>query len=108
MLRIKSASGFEIHAPNLEEIARDLETSLHARIGDVKGVRGATVTLKDDVITLVIEMDSKSWSEAEETVLSLVTAAVNDVHGLIASSEGNEPLASERIFNERGMALVSA
>lgn len=108
MLRIKSASGFEIHAPDLESIARDLEASLQTRIRNAKGVRGATVKLDHDVITLVIEMDSNSWTEAESTVLSLVHAAVNDVDGLIASSEGDEPLASERIFNERGMALVSA
>ena len=106
MIRIRTASGFELLASDFDEVTHHLREVLTNQLSDEHRVKSVLVSNDGDEVTLQLEVQAQSWSDAEEVTQHFIERAIQQVHGRLSSrphAKGAEPE-----FVARGTELALA
>jgi len=107
--RIKSASTYEVQAPNRPAAIGDFSSALDQVCIEHPEIRNHSITVSDGELAITLEIEAENWSSADETVRDVIERAVARINGrIVADPEPFSLPVTSATFEQLGTYLVPA
>ena len=104
MIRIRTASGYEIVGHDVTAVMQSLHNVLIEQLSSNLNVKSANFDLEADELTLRLEVQANSWAEAEIVTNAFINRALTEVQMRL----GHPDQIRDSEFLARGTELALA